>query len=141
MYRVARGGLEYISVYYAESAADAIKACPHRIKLAADAHEGVPLKSLFAKNAGRTEPRQSSDRRPSRVPDRTEDRGRNDAGFNEPQSGCLLVLGNEERGLSGQVLKACPNRVKIHGSSVIESLNVVQAATILMYELSEHLKN
>ena len=132
MYRVARGGLEYISVYYAESAADAIKACPHRLKFAADAHEGVPLKSLFAKNGVKAETRQSSDRRPSRAPDRREDRGKS--------GGCLLVLGNEERGLSSQVLKACPDRVKIHGSSVIESLNVVQAATILMYELSEHLK-
>jgi TrmH RNA methyltransferase len=51
--------------------------------------------------------------------------------------GVIVVLGNEERGLSPEVKAACPLLVRIPGSGDIESLNVTQAATLFMHELFE----
>ncbi len=46
-----------------------------------------------------------------------------------------LVLGNEERGVSRPVLAACRRRVRIPGRGRIQSLNVAQAAAILIQTL------
>ncbi len=48
----------------------------------------------------------------------------------------LLVLGNEEFGLLPEVEAACRRRVRIAGGGAIQSLNVAQAAAILLHELS-----
>lgn len=47
----------------------------------------------------------------------------------------MLVMGNEEHGLSRPVRAACSELVAIPGRGVVESLNVVTAAAICMYEL------
>jgi len=47
----------------------------------------------------------------------------------------LVVLGNEERGLSKPVKEACTALVRIPGSGDVESLNVAQAATLFLHEL------
>ncbi|MDX9958812.1 MAG: RNA methyltransferase [Spirochaetia bacterium] len=49
-----------------------------------------------------------------------------------------LVLGNEETGLSEPVRKSCDSLVRIGGSGTVESLNVSQAAAVLLYELGSH---
>jgi TrmH RNA methyltransferase len=49
-----------------------------------------------------------------------------------------LVLGNEETGLSEPVRKTCDKLVRIGGSGTVESLNVSQAAAVLLYELGPH---
>ena len=46
-----------------------------------------------------------------------------------------LVLGNEEQGLSPDVIAHCTRLVTIPGSGKVESLNVSVAAAILMWEL------
>ena len=46
-----------------------------------------------------------------------------------------LVLGNEERGVSREVLEACRGRVRIPGSGRVQSLNVAQAAAVLLHAL------
>ncbi len=46
-----------------------------------------------------------------------------------------LVLGNEERGVSQEVLEACDGRVRIPGSGRVQSLNVAQAAAVLLHTL------
>lgn len=46
-----------------------------------------------------------------------------------------LLLGNEERGLSSDLVAACTRLVTIPGSGKVESLNVSVAAAILMWEL------
>ena len=46
-----------------------------------------------------------------------------------------LVLGNEERGVSREVLEACGSRVRIPGSGRVQSLNVAQAAAVLLHAL------
>lgn len=47
-----------------------------------------------------------------------------------------LVLGNEEHGVSHDALETCRRRVRIPGSGAVQSLNVAQAAAVLLYALS-----
>lgn len=47
-----------------------------------------------------------------------------------------LVLGNEEHGVSAPVLAACRRQVRISGSGRVQSLNVAQAAAVLLHALS-----
>lgn len=50
--------------------------------------------------------------------------------------GVFIVLGNEENGLSLRVTQKCTALLRIFGSNTIESLNVAQAATLFLYEMS-----
>ena len=47
-----------------------------------------------------------------------------------------LVLGNEERGSEIEVVAACRRRIRIPGAGPVQSLNVAQAAAILIHELT-----
>jgi TrmH RNA methyltransferase len=47
-----------------------------------------------------------------------------------------LVLGNEERGVSPNVLALCRREIRIPGTGPIQSLNVAQAAAILLHAFS-----
>jgi TrmH family RNA methyltransferase len=49
-------------------------------------------------------------------------------------TGALLLLGNEQKGLSGTLKSACNNNVRIPMPGGTESLNVAMAATLLLYE-------
>jgi TrmH RNA methyltransferase len=53
-----------------------------------------------------------------------------------PYRGFAVVVGNEETGLSPEVEQACSYLVRIPGSGQIESLNVAQAATLFLHEIS-----
>lgn len=46
-----------------------------------------------------------------------------------------LVLGNEEHGVSQNVLDVCRRQVRITGHGRVQSLNVAQAAAVLLHEL------
>ena len=46
-----------------------------------------------------------------------------------------LVLGHEEHGISPAVLSACRRRVRIAGTGAVQSLNVAQAAAVLLHAL------
>ena len=46
-----------------------------------------------------------------------------------------LVLGNEEAGCSPEVLAVCRRQVRIAGSGRVQSLNVAQAAAVLLHAL------
>jgi TrmH RNA methyltransferase len=46
-----------------------------------------------------------------------------------------LVLGNEEYGVSQNVLDVCRRQVRIHGNGQVQSLNVAQAAAVLLHDL------
>ena len=48
----------------------------------------------------------------------------------------VLVLGNEEHGVSHEALETCRRRVRIPGNPAVQSLNVAQAAAVLLYELT-----
>ncbi len=47
-----------------------------------------------------------------------------------------LVLGNEENGVSADVLAVCRRQVRISGSGRVQSLNVAQSAAVLLHALS-----
>ena len=47
-----------------------------------------------------------------------------------------LVLGGEERGISPDVLAACRRQIRIDGSGRVQSLNVAQAAAVLLHTLA-----
>lgn len=47
-----------------------------------------------------------------------------------------LVLGNEEHGVGEEALATCRRQVRIAGSGAVQSLNVAQAAAVLLYALS-----
>ncbi len=49
-----------------------------------------------------------------------------------------LVLGSEEHGVSPAVLAACRREVRIAGSGAVQSLNVAQAAAVLLHGLAPH---
>ena len=114
-YRVARGALSRIAVYSDVSAATFVKRCA-----------GV-LTTLGADHRAPTELRTYSS---------TLARNRNSESF--AAKGLALVLGNEETGLSDPVRDACHSLVRIAGAGAIESLNVSQAAAVLLYELGLH---
>ncbi len=48
-----------------------------------------------------------------------------------------LVLGNEEQGISAAALEACRRRVRILGAGRVQSLNVAQAAAVLLAALTD----
>lgn len=48
----------------------------------------------------------------------------------------LLVLGHEEHGVGADVLAACRRQVRIAPRGAIQSLNVAQAAAVLLYALA-----
>ncbi len=48
-----------------------------------------------------------------------------------------LVLGAEEHGVSPSVLSACRRQVRVAGSGRVQSLNVAQAAAVLLHALAE----
>ncbi len=54
----------------------------------------------------------------------------------ESGEGVLIVMGNEETGLSPEVKSSCDHLVRIPGTGDVESLNVAQAATLFLYELA-----
>jgi TrmH RNA methyltransferase len=47
-----------------------------------------------------------------------------------------LVLGNEENGVSPAVLSACRRQVRVAGHGQVQSLNVAQAAAVLLHALA-----
>ena len=62
----------------------------------------------------------------------------NEVDFREPT--CLLV-GNEARGLTKEILELCDQRVTIPRWGKAESLNVSVAAGIIMYEIAQQKKS
>jgi len=73
-------------------------------------------------------------------------RSASDTGSGSPDSGkseahgrrgFILVVGNEEHGLSTEVKDGCSYLARIPGTGNIESLNVAQAATLFLHELYE----
>ncbi len=47
-----------------------------------------------------------------------------------------LVLGNEEQGPAAEVLAACDGTITLAGAGYVESLNVSNAAAVLLHALT-----
>lgn len=113
-YRVARGALERIQVYADESMARFVSRCGGSLAVVGADHRGtMGLREARAALVG----------------------GGTPAGSGGSARGLAVVLGNEETGLSAPVRAACSSLVRIDGSGAVESLNVSQAAAVLLYEL------
>lgn len=50
---------------------------------------------------------------------------------------CVIVLGNEGQGISGELLALCKEMITIPVSAGCESLNIAAAASIIMWEISK----
>ena len=55
----------------------------------------------------------------------------------EKPAGIILVIGNEETGLSEEIKEQCSILARVPGTGAIESLNAAQAATLFLQELYE----
>lgn len=111
-YRVARGALSRITVYRDDSAAAFVDRCTGILPTVGADHRASKEIRQFTTNLSR--------------------------GSTSASGGVqamALVLGNEETGLSESVRKACAALVRIGGTGTVESLNVSQAAAVLLYEL------
>ena len=105
-YRIAQGGMEFITLYTAPSAEHFLKMCSgYLVRIGADHRAYRSLKDI-----------------PSVV---------------QPDEAVVIVLGNEEHGISAEAKKLCDVLVKINGSGSIESLNVAQAGTLFCSALAE----
>ncbi len=57
----------------------------------------------------------------------------------ESDQNCVLMMGNEGHGLSGQAFAAADVQVKIPINPQVESLNVLAASTLLLFEMQKKL--
>ncbi len=111
-YRVAQGGMEFVNVYSIRSIEKLLIAMQGKmLRFGTDVRGKTPVE---------------------KIPELC----------NEKKKPALIVLGNEEHGISGIVRKNCDELVTIpfaldldeKKSQLIESLNVAQAAAIVLYE-------
>ena len=113
-YRVAEGGMEYVNIYSVQSSVRLLQALSQKILRIGTALEATKPVNFIHQAAQAT-----------------------------PRKPILIILGNEEHGISDAIRKNCDELVlipwagKAEGKeSLVDSLNVAQAASILFYELS-----
>lgn len=111
-YRVAQGGMEYVNVYSIQSIEKLLVSMKGKmIRFGTDVRGDTPVEDIPELCSEKTKP-------------------------------ALIVLGNEEHGISGLVRRNCDALIRIPFAATldtdktqsIESLNVAQAAAIILYE-------
>lgn len=108
-YRVAQGGMEYVQIYSVKSIKHLLFAVAGKMeRIGTDVRAAMPVSKI----------REKCTEKPA-----------------------LIILGNEERGISEDVKKSCDELVSIQSAAIssggeppVESLNVAQAAAVLLYE-------
>ncbi len=109
-YRVAQGGMEYVNIYSIRSITKLLSSMEGKmIRLGTDVHAKTPISAIHTMKKSKP---------------------------------LLIVLGNEEHGISNEVKENCDDLIIIpftdsldsNIKQPIESLNVAQAAAIIMYE-------
>jgi TrmH RNA methyltransferase len=114
-YRVAEGGMEYVTFRSVHRTAAFLRAASERIvTIGADPRARWRISDLE-----------------TLTNDRAAAIGR------RARPGLALVLGNEETGLPPDVKESCSALVRVPGTGNIESLNVAQAATLFLHEFFE----
>ena len=114
-YRVAEGGMEYVNIYSVKSSERLLEALSQKVLRIGTALDAKKSVS-FLKEAAK----------------------------NSSKKPILVVLGNEEHGISDTIKKNCDELVIIPwagmnegvSQSAVDSLNVAQAASIIFYEMS-----
>lgn len=114
-YRVAEGGMEYVNIYSVQSSVRLLQALSQKVLRVGTALEAKKDVGFLSKAASAN-----------------------------PKKPILVVLGNEEHGMSQEVRKNCDELVIIPWSGMaqgkecsIDSLNVAQAASIIFYEMTK----
>ena len=113
-YRVAEGGMEYVNIYSVKSSERLLEALAGRMVRVGTALDAKKPVSFLKEAAGAN-----------------------------PKKPILVVLGNEEEGISATIKKNCDELVIIPWAgmnkgveqSSVDSLNVAQAASIIFYEM------
>ena len=114
-YRVAEGGMEYVNIYSVKSSERLLEALSQKVLRIGTALDAKKPVSFLREAASAT-----------------------------PKKPILVVLGNEEEGISETIKKNCDELVIIPWAgmnkgveqSCVDSLNVAQAASIIFYELA-----
>lgn len=136
-YRVAEGGMEYVNIYSVRSSARLLEALKGKmVRVGTDLKASKTVAEL-RKSLTATEKATSSGSKKTTASEKS--------GTNAHQKPLLIILGNEEHGISDIVKQNCDELVIIpwagmaagKKSACIDSLNVAQAASIIFYELSK----
>ena len=114
-YRVAEGGMEYVNIYSVKSSERLLEALSQKVLRVGTALDAKKSVSFLR-----------------------------EAAKNSSKKPILVVLGNEEHGISDTIKKNCDELVIIPwagmnegvSQSAVDSLNVAQAASIIFYEMA-----
>lgn len=107
-YRVAQGGMEFVSLYFVKSPEFFLQDIAGKIiRIGTDLEAKKNISDISHIYTPQGEKKAS-----------------------------LIILGNEEEGISPQIKNLCDELVKIPGGKNMQSLNVAQAASIIFYELT-----
>ena len=136
-YRVAEGGMEYVNIYSVRSSARLLEALKGKMVRVGTDLKAKKTVAELRKSITATEKATSSGNKKAAASEKS--------GTNAHQKPLLIILGNEENGISDIVKQNCDELVIIpwagmaagKKSACIDSLNVAQAASIIFYELSK----
>lgn len=125
-YRIAEGGMEYVHIYSVNSIARLLEAMKGKmLRIGTDLRAKKPIGALANENSFASGNHSTS------------------AATQNRSKPFILVIGNEENGISNDVRKNCDELVIIPFAGmatgkrepVVDSLNVAQATSVLLYEL------
>ena len=136
-YRVAEGGMEYVNIYSVRSSARLLEALKGKMVRVGTDLKAKKTVAELRKSLTATEKAASSGNKKATASEKS--------GTNTCQKPLLIILGNEENGISDIVKQNCDELVIIpwagmaagKKSACIDSLNVAQAASIIFYELNK----
>ena len=136
-YRVAEGGMEYVNIYSVRSSARLLEALKGKMVRVGTDLKAKKTVAELRKSITATEKATSSGNKKAAASEKS--------GIDATQKPLLIILGNEENGISDIVKQNCDELVIIpwagmaagKKSACIDSLNVAQAASIIFYELSK----
>ncbi len=135
-YRVAEGGMEYVNIYSVRSSARMLEALKGKmVRVGTDLQASKTVAELKKSITAADKSLSSSGKEKTSTPEKSN--------TNAQQKPLLIILGNEEHGISDIVKQNCDELVIIpwagmaagKKSACIDSLNVAQAASIIFYEL------
>ena len=135
-YRVAEGGMEYVNIYSVRSSARLLEALKGKmLRVGTDLKASKTVAELKKSLTAAEKSPSSSGKEKTAASEKSNTMAQ--------QKPLLIILGNEEHGISDIVKQNCDELVIIPWSGMeagkksacIDSLNVAQAASIIFYEL------
>lgn len=116
-YRIAQGGMEHVHVYGVRSVPELLEEVRGQVvRLGTDVHGKMSLEDIT----------------------KITDTNSNNGSEGIAQKPLLVVLGNEENGISQAVKARCDYLITIPTPvHILDSLNVAQAAAVILYEMSK----